>query len=256
MKPTIIAANWKMNKTLSEGQNLTMELIAWLRTQQREDLKVILIPSFIHLASIYPLLASDLLLDLGAQNCHEKLAGAFTGEVSSAMLASVGARYVLIGHSERRLLYHEDHVLLASKVDMALAHGIKPIFCCGEPWSERTTQAHDGYIAKQLTESLFHLSAEKLQEVIIAYEPVWAIGTGQTPDVNAIADMQNAIRALVARHYTAEIADHIAFLYGGSCNAKNVKDFISIAGIDGVLVGNASLQSNDFLQLLAEIPRL
>lgn len=250
MKQTIIAANWKMNKTLPEGKALTLELVEWLRTQQRTDLQIILLPSFIHLTTLHEWLTPDLPLTLGAQNCHEQAAGAFTGEVSSAMLASVGAQYVLVGHSERRLLHHEDHQVLARKVDAALAHGIQPIFCCGEPWEARTSSTQDTYIANQLAASLWHISATQMQQVTIAYEPVWAIGTGQTPDAAAIADMQKAIRAAIASHYTPSIAEGMTVLYGGSCNAKNVKDLVAIQGIDGVLVGNASLQATDFLPLL------
>jgi len=253
MKPTIIAANWKMNKTLQESKALTLEIMTWLRTQQREDLRVILFPSFIHLTTIHSLLTVELPLALGAQNCHEKLSGAFTGEVSSAMLVSAGVSYVLVGHSERRLLYHEDHPLLASKVAMILEASMQPIFCCGECWQERASNVQDAYIETQLVEGLFHLSAAQIQQVIIAYEPVWAIGTGKTPDAKVITEMQKSIRTVIVKHYNTGIAEGMKVLYGGSCNAKNVKEFISIDGVDGVLVGNASLQATDFLQLLEAI---
>lgn len=253
MQPTLIAANWKMHNTLSEGQELTSTLISWLRKQHPAELQIILLPSFIHLTAIHSLLASDLPLALGAQNCHEKASGAFTGEVSSAMLSSAGVQYVLVGHSERRGAYKEGHELLAAKVDAALGQGIRPIFCCGEPWHERTHNTHEAYIAKQLEESLLHLSPEQISQVIIAYEPVWAIGTGEFPDADAIVAMQKAIRAVIAGRYTAPIAEDMRLLYGGSCNAQNVKSFLAIAGIDGVLVGNASVQAKDFLPLLEAV---
>ncbi len=250
MRPTIVAANWKMNKTLQEGKLLTLEIMSWLRAHQREDLKLILLPSFIHLTTIHSLLTTELPLELGAQNCHEKLSGAFTGEVSSAMLVSAGAKYVLVGHSERRICYQEQKEILASKVSIALEAGMQPIFCCGERLQERESNAQDAYIETQLLEGLFHLSAAQIEQVIIAYEPVWAIGTGKTPDTKDIKEMQKSIRAAIAKYYSREIAEEIKVLYGGSCNAKNAKEFISIEGVDGVLVGNASLQATDFLQLL------
>ncbi len=253
MKPILIAANWKMHKTLSEGQELTSTLINWLRRQKTSELQIILLPSFIHLTAIHSLLASDLPLALGAQNCHDKASGAFTGEVSSAMLASAGVQYVLVGHSERRGVYQEDHEVLAAKVDAALAEGIRPIFCCGEPSHERTQHTHEAYIVKQLEKSLLHLSPAQLAQVIIAYEPVWAIGTGHIPDADAIAAMQKSIRAVIARRYTPSLAEDVRLLYGGSCNAQNVQSFLAIEGVDGVLVGNASVQAKDFLPLLEAV---
>ncbi len=253
MKPTMIAANWKMHKTLQEGLELAQEIIIYLTTHPLPDAQVVLFPSFIHLGAIHRLLPPYLSLCLGAQNCHDQSSGAFTGEVSVSMLASVGASYVLVGHSERRQYFGESHELIARKIDAALRCKVRPIFCCGEPWNVREHNQHHAYIEKQVADSLFHLTAEQIQQVIIAYEPVWAIGTGKTPDTTAIASMQAVIRDTLARRYNTLVADGATLLYGGSCNANNVRDFIHIAGINGVLVGNASLHVKDFLHMLSAL---
>lgn len=256
MKPTIIAANWKMHKTLQEGLELVQEIMIYLTAHPLPDVQVILFPSFIHLGAIHRLLPPSIYLCLGAQNCHEKLSGAFTGEISASMLASVGVRYVLVGHSERRQYLGESQEQIARKVDAALQCNVQPIFCCGEPWEVRERNQHHEYIEKQIADSLFHLAAEQVQQVIIAYEPVWAIGTSKTPDSVAIAGMQAVIRNVLAKQYNASIADRAMLLYGGSCNASNVRDFMHIAGIDGVLVGNASLHVKDFLHMLSALKSL
>lgn len=250
MKPTIIAANWKMHKTLQEGLEWVQEIMGYLTMHSLPSTQVVLLPSFIHLEAFHQLLPSYIALHLGAQNCHEKLSGAFTGEVSASMLASVGASYVLVGHSERRQYFAESHGQIARKIDAALQCNMQPIFCCGEPWEVRENNQHHEYIEQQIADSLFHLTAEQIKQVIIAYEPVWAIGTGKTPDIAAIAGMQAVIRDILAQQYGTSIADGITLLYGGSCNASNVRSFIRIAGINGVLVGNASLHVKDFLHML------
>lgn len=250
MKPVIIAANWKMHKTLQEGLAWTQEITDYLAMLPLFNTKIILLPSFIHLEAIRQLLSTSFACYLGAQNCHDQLTGAFTGEVSASMLASVGVHYVLVGHSERRQYVGESPQQLAQKIDAVLAYNMQPIFCCGEPWEIREQNQQDEYIANQLTESLFHLSAAQLQQVIIAYEPVWAIGTGKTPDAITIAAMQAVIRNILASKYNMLVADHITLLYGGSCNANNIHEFIPIVGINGVLVGNSSLHVKDFLLML------
>lgn len=255
MKPTIIAANWKMHKTLQEGLELAQELIIYLTTHPLSHIQVILFPSFIHLEAIQELLSPHLKLYLGAQNCHDQLSGAFTGEVSAAMLASVKVSYVLVGHSERRQYCGESHAQIAKKIEAALQYNMQPIFCCGEPWEVRARNQHHDYIAQQIKDSLFDLSPEKINRIMIAYEPVWAIGTGKTPDASDIAGMQALIRDILARHYDASVADGVILLYGGSCNASNIQDFVGIAGINGVLVGNASLYMKDFLPILNALPK-
>jgi triosephosphate isomerase (TIM) len=255
MKPIIIAANWKMHKTLQEGLEWVQEFMGYLTMHSLPSTQVVLLPSFIHLESIRQLLPSYIALHLGAQDCHDQLSGAFTGEVSASMLASVGVCYVLVGHSERRQYCGESHELIARKIDAALQCNVRPIFCCGEPWEARELNQHHAYIEQQIADSLFHLAAEQIQQVIIAYEPVWAIGTGKTPDTVAIAGMQAGIRAILAQQYNNFIADDVTLLYGGSCNASNVTDFLRIAGINGVLVGNASLHVKDFLHMLRTLER-
>lgn len=255
MKPTIIAANWKMHKSLKEGIELAQEIIIHLTTHPLPDVQVILLPSFLHLGAIHRLLPPSAALCLGAQNCHDQLFGAFTGEVSASMLASLGVRYVLVGHSERRQYVVESNELIARKVDAALQCGVRPIFCCGESWSVREGNQHYAYIEQQIADSLFHLTAEQIQQVVIAYEPVWAIGTGKTPDPVAIAGMQAGIRVILEKRYSSAISNRAILLYGGSCNANNVRDFIHIEGINGVLIGNASLQAKDFLDILHVLAR-
>jgi triosephosphate isomerase len=255
MKPTIIAANWKMHKTLQEGIEWIQEVITYLAMHASPSTQVILFPSFIHLKTIHQLVSPYTALHLGAQNCHDQLAGAFTGEVSASMLASVEVGYVLVGHSERRAYFTESHEQIARKIDAALQFNIQPIFCCGEPWNIREHNQHHEYIAKQIADSLFHLTAEQIQRLIIAYEPVWAIGTGRTPDKVAIAGMQAVIRDVLAQQYNTSIAENVPLLYGGSCHANNIRDFVHIAGINGVLIGNASLQAKDFLDMLNVLAR-
>jgi triosephosphate isomerase len=246
----IIAANWKMHKTFDEGLQLAQEIIFYLEHHAIPDMEVILFPSFIHLQAISRLLPSGRKVYLGAQNCHYELAGAFTGEVSALMLASIPIQYVLVGHSERRQNFLEDNRLIAQKIDAALNMNLQPVFCCGETLSIREKNQHYHFIKEQLSESLFHLKAEQVQQIKIAYEPVWAIGTGIIPSLLEIADMQKEIRDMLAIQYNSTLADHVAILYGGSCNSNNILDLIDISGINGVLIGGASLHLKEFLNIL------
>jgi triosephosphate isomerase len=253
MYPTIIAANWKMNKTFHEGVQLAKEIACYLKTNPISNIEIILCPSFIHLEAVNKLVSSTSNLYLGAQNCHEQSAGAFTGEVSAAMLASLDVRYVLVGHSERRKNFGEDNRLIARKVDSILSCKLQPILCCGEPLSIRESKQHYAFIKQQLSESLFHLMPDQLQQLVIAYEPVWAIGTGLTPSLTEIEEMQEEIRNILSKQYNNILADNMRILYGGSCNATNVCNFIGLPGINGVLIGGASLHFKEFMHILCSL---
>ena len=253
MHPIIIAANWKMNKTFQEGLQLAEEIACYLETNPVANTEVILFSSFIHLEAISKLLMPDTRLYLGAQNCHEQIAGAFTGEISAAMLASVNVCYVLVGHSERRQNFGEDNSLLARKIDAILSCKLQPIFCCGEPLPIRKNNQHYTFIRQQLAESLFHLTHDQLQQVVIAYEPIWAIGTGLTPSLVEIEDMQHEIRNILAKQYNSTLADNMRILYGGSCNVSNIPRIVSLSGINGVLIGGASLHFKEFIHILSSL---
>jgi len=190
---------------------------------------------------------------VAAQNCSEHESGAYTGEVSAAMLTSVGIKHVILGHSERRQYFGEDNWLLAKKVDIALKHGMTPIFCCGEPLEVREANGHEDLVKRQVEESLFHLSAEQLQKVVIAYEPVWAIGTGKTASAQQAQDMHAVIRKHLASKYSQAVAEEITILYGGSVGAANAKELFSCPDVDGGLVGGASLKSRDFTEISKSI---
>ena len=250
MRSKIIAANWKMHKTFDEGLQLAQAVINQLKQCAMHEVQVILLPPFIHLEAISKLLPSQGNLHIGAQNCHEKAAGAFTGEIAAPMLRSVGAHFVLVGHSERRQYFKEDSALLAEKVSIALEHGLRPIFCCGEPWQSREQEQQVTHVYQQLTESLLHLSYEQIAQVIIAYEPVWAIGTGKTPTPPQIQAMHEAIRSSLVQRYGTAIAEVIPILYGGSCNAQNAPALLTCSAVDGALIGGASLQADTFVAIV------
>jgi triosephosphate isomerase len=243
----MVAGNWKMNKNLDDG-------IALAKTLAESDLpsgvEVVMCTPFIHLTSIAPLLKDIPNLNLGAQNCHQEESGAYTGEISAGMLASIeGLSYVVLGHSERRAFFGEDNALLAKKTDAALAAGLRPIFCCGEPLEVREAGNHVALVAAQITEGLFHLSAEDFAKVVIAYEPVWAIGTGVTASPQQAQDMHKEIRDLIVGKYGAEVADNTTILYGGSVKPNNAEELFGQPDVDGGLVGGASLQADDFLAI-------
>lgn len=244
----IIAGNWKMNLMPEEGVALTKQLS---ELQVPKGVKVVLCPPFIHLAAISTLIQNKSGFALGAQNCHQEDKGAFTGEVSAKMLRAIGAEYVILGHSERREYYAEDGVLLAKKVDRALQGGLTPIFCCGEALNIRNAGTHIAHVAAQLEASLFHLGAEDFSRIVIAYEPIWAIGTGRTASPEQAQEMHEAIRGLIASQYGVEVAANTPILYGGSVGAANAGDLFSRPDVDGGLVGGASLKAEDFAQIIA-----
>jgi triosephosphate isomerase (TIM) len=256
MRHKIVVANWKMHKDFEKGLELAIEVIHKLHNLAKHTAQVVLLPPFIHLNAISKLLPTFGPIHIGAQNCHEHAFGAFTGEVSAPMLRSAGAGFVLIGHSERREYFGESSVLLAQKVTMALTHGLRPIFCCGESRQVREERQQEFFVSQQLTTSLFHLSSAQIGQVIIAYEPVWSIGTGSTPAPDQVQAMHKSIRDTIACKYGEKIAQSIPILYGGSCNAQNARTFFACSDVDGGLIGKASLEAESFLSIVDSLAYL
>jgi triosephosphate isomerase len=250
MRQKIVAGNWKMNKTLQEANILASEITGMVADEVRGDVKVIFCVPFPYLVPIKNIVGSNPRIAIGAQNCSEHESGAYTGEVSVPMLKSMDIPYVIIGHSERRQYFGENGKLLAKKVDITLKHGLTPIFCCGEPLEVRERNEHETLVKQQVEESLFHLDATALQKVVIAYEPVWAIGTGKTATAQQAQDMHAVIRKHIASKYSQAVADTIAILYGGSVNAANAKELFACPDVDGGLVGGASLKSREFAEVI------
>jgi len=249
MRQKIVAGNWKMNKTLEESKILTAEVMGMITDEVKGSVKTILCVPFHYLATLKNQLGNSS-VKIGAQNCSEHDWGAYTGEVSSLMLKSMEIPYVILGHSERRQYFGENGKLLAQKVDKALAANLTPIFCCGEPLEIREAGTHEKLVKQQVEESLFHLSADALKKVVIAYEPVWAIGTGKTASAQQAQEMHAVIRKHLSSKYGAEVASEISILYGGSVNAKNAQELFSCPDVDGGLVGGASLKSREFVDIV------
>ncbi|HAH37746.1 MAG TPA: triose-phosphate isomerase [Algoriphagus sp.] len=250
MRKKIIAGNWKMNMTFDEGQKLTSEIINMFKDENIQDVHIVLNPPFPHLFPVKKLIGDTPGVYLGAQNCSDKESGAFTGEVSAKILASFGAQYVIIGHSERREYFKENNELLSVKVKQALEHGLTPIFCCGESLEIREAGTHEPNVKFQLTDSLFDLSADEIKKVVIAYEPIWAIGTGKTATSDQAQEMHFALRRHLGSKYGKDVAAEISILYGGSMNAGNAADLLSKPDVDGGLIGGASLKSRDFIEIV------
>lgn len=250
MRQQIVAGNWKMNKTLDEGLELVKSILE--KVEKPKGL-VVVAPPLTHLREVGKMLKVRKHFHLAAQNCHHEEKGAFTGEVSADMVHSAGAEFVIIGHSERRQFFKEKNDVLAQKVNVTLARGMRPIFCCGEPLHIREVDTHVGYVAKQLKASLFHLKEEDFRKVVIAYEPIWAIGTGRTATSDQAQEMHHAIRVLIAKKYGKAIADDTSILYGGSCNAQNAPDIFRQPDVDGGLIGGASLKAEDFAAIVAAL---
>ncbi|MDR2087160.1 MAG: triose-phosphate isomerase [Dysgonamonadaceae bacterium] len=248
MREKIVASNWKMNKTLYEGLNLVRDL-QMAMNGKTINCNIIVCPPFIHLASLATLTFSGI-VRLGAQNCSDKASGAYTGEVSAAMLASVGIHYVILGHSERRAYYGETNAMLKEKVKLALNHVLQPIFCIGEVLAEREAGIQKEVVEKQIRESLFDLSAKEFGNIVLAYEPVWAIGTGKTATSEQAQEMHAFIRATIADKYGSAVAEETSILYGGSCNAGNAKELFTNPDVDGGLIGGASLAVETLLPII------
>ena len=244
MRKKIVAGNWKMNLNLQDGVALAKEINEALAAD-KPNCEVIICTPFIHLASVAQVLDQNVVA-LGAENCADKEKGAFTGEVSAEMVKSTGAQYVILGHSERRQYYGETAAILKEKVDLALANGLKILFCCGETLEERQAEKQNEVVKAELEGSVFHLDAEAWKNIVIAYEPIWAIGTGMTATSDQAEEMLAYIRSIVAEKYGQEAAENTSILYGGSCKASNAPELFSKPNIDGGLIGGASLKCADF----------
>jgi triosephosphate isomerase len=249
MRRNIVAGNWKMNKTFEEADELLFSIAEPLQELDLDTTQVILCPPVLY-AEMFTDIALENNFSVGAQNCSNQESGAYTGEISAAMLKSMDIEFCLVGHSERRKYFNEDSKMLAGKVDLLLDNEISPIFCCGEVLEDREANNHFDVVGKQLFEGLFHLSANELDNVVVAYEPVWAIGTGKTASPEQAQEMHAFIRNLIAKKYNQEVADNTTILYGGSCNAKNAKELFALKDVDGGLIGGASLKAEDFLAII------
>ncbi len=248
MRKNIVAGNWKMNKTLQEGVALAAELKSVL-AGQKPNCDVIIGTPFIHLATVSELVKGTV-IKVAAQNCADKESGAFTGEVSASMVKSTGVDTVILGHSERRAYYGETYPILKEKVLLALKNELKPIFCIGELKEEREANKQNEVVKAQLEGSVFNLSAEDFGKIVLAYEPVWAIGTGLTASSDQAQEIHAFIRSLIATKYGKEVANDTTILYGGSCNAKNASELFSKPDVDGGLIGGASLKAADFKAII------
>lgn len=244
----IVAGNWKMNKTLQEAQSLVKQITN--QVNEFDDVTKIIIPSFPFLTSVKENITNQTNFHLGAQNCHTNSNGAFTGEVSAEMLSSVGCEYVLVGHSERRQYFKEKDTDLVLKIKEALKNNLQPIFCIGETIHERKTNNHFKVITEQLTNVLKEFTVEEFSRFVLAYEPVWAIGTGETATSEQAQEMHAFIRNIVTDIYDSSIAGNVSILYGGSCNAQNAQELFTCPDVDGGLIGGASLKADDFCKII------
>lgn len=250
MRKKIVAGNWKMNIDLEKGVQLFNEIQQLLKEEVKADQEVIICPPYIHLSSLSQIVDPNTNLSIGAQNCHQADSGAFTGEVSASIIASAGASYVIIGHSERRLYFAESNSLLAQKLDVVLKNGLSPIFCIGETLEQRNSGTYFEVIKEQITEASFHLQGADYRKMLLAYEPVWAIGTGLTASPEQAQEIHSFIRNLLADKYDQDLANNMTILYGGSCNPKNAAELFAKADIDGGLIGGASLKAQDFVDII------
>ncbi len=246
MRKKIVAGNWKMNTTVAEGVALAKELVAGMG-QVPADVNMVIAPPFVHLTSVGEVI-KDSKIALSAQNCANKEKGAYTGEVSAAMIAGIGCEYCILGHSERRQYYGENSATLVEKMALALSNGLKPIYCVGEMLSEREAGNHFAVVKAQIEEVLFGLSAEQMSQVVVAYEPVWAIGTGVTATSAQAQEIHAFIRKTLAEKFGA-LAEDVTILYGGSCKPSNAKELFAQKDIDGGLIGGAALKAADFIAI-------
>jgi triosephosphate isomerase (TIM) len=249
MRTKIVAGNWKMNLTFQEADDLVYSIVEYMSENTLEKVKVLICPPapYLELASD---LASDTELLVGAQNISQFESGAYTGEISAKMIATMGVGYAIIGHSERRKHFNESHEMLAEKVNQALKHNVTPVFCCGEVISERSAGNHFEVVSKQIHESLFHLPDADFARIVIAYEPVWAIGTGITATPEQAQEMHAYIRGLITEKFGTKMAKNAIILYGGSCNAANARELFSKPDVDGGLIGGASLKADEFIKII------
>ncbi len=249
MARKIVAGNWKMNKTLNEGVELVKELKNELSKVNVNDVTVVVSPPYVNLSEIVKI-AEGSSIQISAQNVHQEESGAFTGEISAQMLQSLGVGYVIIGHSERREYFGENAKDIAKKVDAVIAQGLTPIYCCGEVKQERESGNQNQIVGMQIKSELYHLSPEDFRKVVIAYEPVWAIGTGLTASPDQAQDMHAFIRKFISEKYGNDIANETSILYGGSCKPSNAAEIFCKKDVDGGLIGGASLKAEDFVGII------
>jgi triosephosphate isomerase len=252
MRKNIVAGNWKMNKTLDEGIRLAKEIDRLTSQGIPSNTEVIIAPPFTHLTEIVKHVNTGRIL-VAAQNCASEISGAYTGEVSAPMIKSTGATHVIIGHSERRHYFGEDDALLKKKTEIALEHDLTPVFCCGEVLEERKAGEHFNVVKKQISDALFFLSDEEFGRIIIAYEPVWAIGTGETATPAQAQEIHAFLRNLISERYGREIAENTTLLYGGSCKPSNARELFANPDVDGGLIGGASLKAEDFYAIIQAV---
>lgn len=249
MRKQIAAANWKMNCTYQQGEEL-LDNILGANISLADHRQVVFAVPFPYLIMANSEVADEKNYFIAAQNCYHKKSGAYTGEVSAEMLHSIGIKYCVLGHSERREYFQESNKMLAEKLDLCLEYGITPIFCCGEPLSIREAGTQNAYVETQLKESLFHLPDSAISRIVIAYEPIWAIGTGKTASSDQAQEMHAHLRSVLAKQYGPLLANNISILYGGSVKANNAKDLFARPDVDGGLVGGASLNAEEFIAII------
>lgn len=250
VKHKIVAGNWKMNKDYHQALELVNDLTNILSENKPNNTIIVLSPPFPFLKDISDLIKDFEFIKLGAQNCSNRISGAYTGEVSAEMLASIGVEYCIVGHSERRQLFFETDEIVLEKINLLLQNNIKPIYCCGEKLEERESNKYFEVIEKQIKDSILKLDASQIINIVIAYEPVWAIGTGKTASTLQAGEMHTFIFKLLENQYGREIAEKISILYGGSCNASNAKELFNTEYINGGLIGGASLKPEDFIKII------
>ncbi|MGQ8338010.1 triose-phosphate isomerase [Sunxiuqinia sp. A32] len=249
MRKKVVAGNWKCNTTVQEGVELAKAVNELVAKEGAEDVVVVLGTPFTHITSVVNAVDTKR-IGVSSQNCAAEAKGAFTGEVSATMVKSTGAEYVILGHSERREYYGETSEILNKKVALTLENGLTPIYCCGEALEIREAGTQNDFVKTQLEETVFNLSAEDFSKIIIAYEPIWAIGTGVTASSEQAQEMLAFIRGLIADKFGAEVAEETSILYGGSCSPKNANELFANPDIDGGLIGGASLKAEDFLAII------
>ena len=249
MRTNIVAGNWKMNKNIAESNALVQELASQVAGITLENTRVIVAPTFVNLASVVSATENSA-IEVAAQNMHQAENGAYTGEISGDMLTAIGIKSVILGHSERRAYFGEDDALLAEKVNAALKNNLEVIFCFGEELEDRKSDNHFNVVGSQLKNGIFHLDAAAWKNVVLAYEPVWAIGTGETASPEQAQEMHAFIRNMISESYGAELADNVSILYGGSVKPANAKEIFSKKDVDGGLIGGAALNADDFISLV------
>lgn len=249
MRKQIAAANWKMNMSYQDGVKLLDDILS-SEIKLEDHQQVIFAVPFPYLIMANSEVAEEANNFISAQNCHHKESGAYTGEVSASMLQSINVKYCIVGHSERREYFQETNIMLAEKLDQCFNHQVTPIFCCGEPLEIRESEKQNEYVSRQLEESLYHLPGDQIKNLVIAYEPIWAIGTGKTASTQQAQEMHAFIRAQLKAKFGEELANEVPILYGGSVKAGNAKEIFACEDVDGGLVGGASLVADDFIQII------